>query len=143
VKRHNLRHEFVEYLPDHLEEGTLYVSMQYATAAHKCCCDCGNDVYTPLSPTDWKLTFDGRTVSLVPSIGNWSFPCQSHYFITNDRIQWVRRWSPQEIAAGRASDKRAKQRTYDTNNTATIDRNGEAEGAKPRKHWWRKLTMWF
>jgi hypothetical protein len=79
----------------------------------------------------------------VPSIGDWSFPCQSHYFITNDRIQWVRRWSSQEFAAGRASDRRAKQRIYDATRAATTGRNSGAERAKPPKRWWRKLTMWF
>jgi len=143
VKQHILRHEFIEHFPETLEEGTLYVSMQYGSASHKCCCGCGNDVYTPLSPTDWKLIFDGRTISLYPSIGNWSFLCQSHYFITNNRVQWVRGWSSQEIAAGRANDKRAKQRPYDTNQTATTDRNGEEQREKPPKRWWRKLTMLF
>ena len=71
--------EFVMSIPDSLAERTLYVSMEYATVTHKCCCGCGLEVVTPLSPTDWKLTFDGVSVSLDPSIGNWSFPCRSHY----------------------------------------------------------------
>jgi hypothetical protein len=103
-----LRHEFVEYLPEALEEGTLYVSMQYATAAHRCACGCGNEVITPLSPTDWKLTFDGRTISLSPSIGNWSFPCRSHYWITRDRVEWAASWSQEEVEAGRAKDRKRK-----------------------------------
>lgn len=109
MKRHAITHEFVEFLPEHLEEGTLYISTTYATVAHKCACGCGNDVITPLSPTDWKLTFDGRTVSLHPSIGNWSFPCQSHYWITKDRITWDQRWTREEIDAGRAGDQRRRQ----------------------------------
>src|SRR5260370_37386549 len=76
-----LRHEFVEFIPDseHMEEQTLYVSMQFATVIHKCCCGCGKEVITPLSPTDWKLIFYGKTISLDPSIGNWSFECHLHY----------------------------------------------------------------
>ncbi|WP_417924835.1 DUF6527 family protein [Collimonas pratensis] len=27
---------------------------------------------------DWSLTYDGKTVSLDPSIGNWSLPCRAH-----------------------------------------------------------------
>lgn len=69
-----LKHEFVEFIPDNLEDGTVYVSVGFATVAHKCCCGCGKEVGTPLSPTDWKLIFDGKTVSLDPSIGNWGFP---------------------------------------------------------------------
>jgi hypothetical protein len=82
VNRASIRHEFVDLIPDALEDGVLYVSVQYATALHLCCCGCGSEVVTPLSPTDWSLTFDGDTVSLRPSIGNYSFPCRSHYFIT-------------------------------------------------------------
>jgi hypothetical protein len=137
VTHQTLRHEFVEHFPEQLQDGILYVSVQYASAAHKCCCGCGNDVYTPLSPTDWKVTFDGRTISLDPSIGNWSFPCQSHYFITKNRVEWARRWSRDEIAAGRANDSQAKQRRHDTTTRQDKERN------KPRKPWWRKLTMWF
>jgi hypothetical protein len=112
MKQHTLRHEFVESFPDQLEEGILYISVRFAAATHKCACGCGNTVHTRLSPTDWKLTYDGRTVSLYPSIGNWSFPCQSHYWIRNDRITWSRQWTSEEIAEGRASDQRRKEQQY-------------------------------
>jgi len=79
---------FTEFLPDKLTDGKLYISMQYATASHKCCCGCGYDVVTPISPKDWQLTFDGRSISLKPSIGNWSYPCRSHYWIQQNRVVW-------------------------------------------------------
>jgi len=88
TKKTRLEHRFVEFLPDKLDPGILYVSMQYATASHKCCCGCGRDVVTPISPTDWQLMFDGRSVSLKPSIGNWSYPCRSHYWIKGNRVVW-------------------------------------------------------
>ncbi len=55
--------EFVKSIPNELEDGTLYVSMEYATVAHKCCCGCGKEVVTPLSSTDWMLTYDGESIS--------------------------------------------------------------------------------
>src|SRR5205807_234586 len=73
TRRTALAHEFVEYMPDQLKDGVLYVSIPFATGAHKCCCGCGQEVVTPLSPTDWKLIFDGRSISLDPS--NLSLPC--------------------------------------------------------------------
>jgi hypothetical protein len=96
-----LTHKFVEFIPRELEANTIYVSIPYATAIHNCCCGCGNRVVTPISPADWKLIFDGRSISLEPSIGNWSFPCQSHYWITNNNVVWARRWSKNEISAAR------------------------------------------
>lgn len=108
-----LKHEFVEYIPEKLQEGTIYVSMAYATAAHKCCCGCGKEVVTPLSPTDWQLTFDGLSITLYPSIGNWSFACQSHYWIRCNKIRWAARWSSEEIEYGRADDRKIKDKYYD------------------------------
>ena len=36
----------------------------------------------------WQMIFDGKNVSLRPSIGSWSLPCQSHYLITNSKVAW-------------------------------------------------------
>ena len=107
-----LTQEFVEYIPQDLLEGTIYVSIRFATAAHKCCCGCGSEVVTPLSPTDWQLTFDGETISLEPSIGNWSFACQSHYWIRRNQVKWAPRWSQRQIDAGRAHDQWAKKEPF-------------------------------
>ncbi len=99
-------------MPDHLEDGVLYISMEYATAIHKCCCGCGNEVVTPLSPTDWKLTFDGETISLYPSIGNWNFKCQSHYWIKNDEVEWAPKWTRGQIERGRRFEEQEKKEYY-------------------------------
>lgn len=107
-----LKYEFVEHIPGRLEDDTLYVSLRFATAVHKCCCGCGNEVVTPLSPTDWSITFDGVSISLDPSIGSWSLPCQSHYWIERNVVKWAPRWSKERIRAGRAADKRAKDKYY-------------------------------
>jgi hypothetical protein len=108
MKTVRLAPQFVESFPDEAQPDTLYVSIPYRTALHKCCCGCGRDVVTSISPTDWKVTYDGVNVSLHPSIGNWSFPCQSHYWVRDGSILWAERWTPEEIAAGRAADLRRK-----------------------------------
>ena len=97
-----LQHRFVDVIPDELLDGHLYVCMAHATVVHRCCCGCGAEVVTPLSPDDWELTFDGETISLSPSIGNWSFACRSHYWIRNGRVVWARTWSEREVAAARS-----------------------------------------
>jgi len=96
-----LQHRFVDLIPADLEPGVLYITVGYATAVHSCACGCGGRVVTPFTPTDWQLLFDGETVSLSPSIGNWSFQCQSHYWIRRNRIDWAPRWSAARIARGR------------------------------------------
>lgn len=102
--------EFIELAPSQLQDGILYVSMRYSTVIHRCCCGCGQKVVTPLSPTDWQLFFDGDSVSLTPSIGNWSFKCQSHYWIKKNQVHWAPRWTRKQIEAGRAKDRAAKAR---------------------------------
>ena len=108
----SLDHKFVEYIPDSLDEGILYISIHFATVLHLCCCGCGNEVVTPLDPTDWQLTFDGRSVSLHPSIGNWSFDCQSHYWINQNQVRWSLRLSKKEIEKVRSRDHLEKVRQY-------------------------------
>ncbi len=142
-----LQHEFVEYIPDHLRNGTIYVSIAFATAVHKCCCGCGNEVITPLSPTDWELIFDGESISLEPSIGNWSFPCRSHYWIRRNKVIWAPQWSQDEINAGRAHDLLAKKRYFEgTTNPALNDtRSGGAttREIRPKESLWSKLKKWL
>jgi len=121
-----LTYEFVQAIPEKLEERTIYVAMDYATAVHKCCCGCGKEVVTPLSPTDWKLTYDGESISLSPSIGNWSFECQSHYFIVQNTVKWVDQWSKERIETGRTHDQKTKQTYFGTDKT--IDSKKKTNG---------------
>lgn len=107
-----LRHSFVTAIPDRLEQGVLYVSIPYATSAHLCVCGCGHEVSLPISPTDWLLIFNGESVSLHPSIGNWSLPCQSHYWIRNDQVVWAKAWTKKRIEKGRQVDQRRKERFF-------------------------------
>ncbi len=130
MKRNSVTHRFVESVPDDPEEGVLYVSIPFATAIHKCCCGCGNEVVTPLSRTDWQLGFDGESVSLRPSIGNWSFPCQSHYWIHQDRVRWAERWSDDQIATGRKLDRVTKKR-YFADAAEGYDKLGETGESRP------------
>lgn len=103
-----LEHRFVDLIPGDLEPGVLYVTMGYATAVHSCACGCGARIVTPLTPIDWELRFDGETVSLSPSIGNWSFSCQSHYWIRRNLVEWAPRWSTAQIERGRELAREAR-----------------------------------
>ena len=101
-----LEHLFVDHIPEVIEPGVLYISMNYATAAHQCCCGCGNEVITPITPTDWSLIFDGESISLSPSIGSWTLPCRAHYFIDRGRVIEAPPWSERQVAAERARGRR-------------------------------------
>ena len=116
----HLEHQFVKHIPDELEPGVLYVSMEYGTAAHKCCCGCGEEVVTPFTPTDWKMIFDGETVSLNPSIGNWTLACRSHYVIKRGRVIEAGPWTDKQVEVERRRDRAAKSRFYDVAEPAEL-----------------------
>lgn len=112
MRHHSLQHRFVEHFPERLEPGILYVCLEYGSVAHSCCCGCGEEVVTPLTPTDWKITFDGETISLSPSVGSWTLRCRSHYVIRRGQVIEAGPWSDRQIAAERDRDRRAKVSHY-------------------------------
>jgi hypothetical protein len=136
--RHNhLEHRFVHYIPEQLEPGIIYISMDFATAAHSCCCGCGEQVITPFTPTDWKMTFDGETVTLSPSIGNWNSACQSHYFIVGNRVVEAEPWIDKKGARKRKFGKEKWQNHLDQK----IQSEGDPS-AQPAPSISRRLALW-
>lgn len=112
-RRETISHQFVETMPEDLEEGVLYISTRHRIALHRCLCGCGVEVSTPLAPVEWKLTFDGETVSLSPSVGVWGLPCQSHYWIKRNRIQWSGKLSKEKIERIRTRERIEHERSPD------------------------------
>lgn len=117
MKQKTLSHQFVEYIPEKLDDGVLYISKRYGTAVHKCCCGCGEEVVTPLSPTDWSLHVERNVVTLYPSIGNWSLACRSHYWVRKDKVIWAGQMSQGQIEYGRAMDRAAKKAYFEEVNS--------------------------
>lgn len=140
LKHNRLNHRFVRSIPKVLEPGVLYVSVEYATAIHSCCCGCGQSVVTPITPTDWQLTFDGESISLSPSIGNWGFRCRSHYFIKNGNILEAGQWGQGMVEAGRRQDKVNKAHYYQS----TLDVNAEdSRSSSGKKGLLGKIVHWI
>ena len=129
----HLQHRFVEFIPEILEEGILYISLEYMTVTHLCCCGCGNEVSLPLSPVGWRLIYDGRAISLEPSIGSWSLPCRSHYWIRGNRVQWAEQWSTERVQVARELDRRERDTHF-----SPADRDGPSRilpSTAPRSRW--------
>ncbi|GAO01298.1 hypothetical protein PSR1_00151 [Anaeromyxobacter sp. PSR-1] len=118
-------HRFVDQVPEDLEDGVVYVSIPFSTVIHKCCCGCGHEVVTPLSPHGWQLIFDGQSVSLHPSIGNRALPCRSHYWIKNNRVHWAG-WY-EDAGAKKTGKRRAKARAFIDREDASTDRDVHTE----------------
>lgn len=134
-----LKHEFVEFIPEQLDNGIIYISIPYATASHKCPCGCGNEVVTPLTPTDWSLFFDGVSIGLDPSVGNWSFDCKSHYWIKKNRVVWAKKWSDEMIIMNRKLDLELKKSYY---NEEGADHSPHVEDSS-QTHWIDRFLKFF
>lgn len=128
----------MEFIPDVLDDGVIYVSLTYGTVSHCCCCGCGREVVTPLTPTDWRLIFDGETVSLYPSVGNWDFPCRSHYWIRRNRVEWAEDWSDWQVDAATAKDRMLKSHFYGSpSHGDDADEKSETRGG-----FWSQFWKW-
>ena len=86
LKKVEIEPIFVDSIPEIIEENKLYISEKYKTAIHNCLCGCGEKTITPLTGGSfWDLVKENNgTVSLIGSVGNYSFPCKSHYIITKN-----------------------------------------------------------
>lgn len=142
IRYHQLEHRFVRNIPETLDGGVLYVSIEYATAVHTCCCGCGEEVVTPFSPTDWSLTFDGDTISLSPSVGNWRLPCRSHYVIRRGQVIEAGPWSDERIEAAIDADHRAKSAYYGTKAEGQ-PKAPELDPAPAKNGLWGRMKKWF
>jgi hypothetical protein len=139
-----LVHKFVDQVPEDLENGVVYVSIPFSTVIHKCCCGCGHEIVTPLSPkTGWQLAFDGESISLHPSIGNRALPCRSHYWINRNRVVWAGwRDEPKARKSGRRRGPKARPDAFDEDNAP--DTGIQAKGNVASKRTLRgRLRRWL
>lgn len=146
MRHRTLEHRFVRNVPRGLDPGVLYISMDYATAVHSCCCGCGERVVTPFTPTDWTMTFDGESVTLSPSVGNWNQNCRSHYVIKRGRVIECGSWTDAQVEAERRRDKRAKQSYFSGASTpASMDSPSAtpANGTERGRERWSRFWGWL
>lgn len=92
---------------DELEPGVVYISLKYGCTKHLCCCgECGwethmsirsfeGDENTPQRQEDdtlwsngWSCSVKDGKVTFGPSVGNFQFPCKSHYWIQDGKVVW-------------------------------------------------------
>jgi Family of unknown function (DUF6527) len=103
----------VEFMPQTLEPGVLYVSEKYDSALHLCACGCGTKTSTPLGPAEWNLRETKSGPTLYPSIGNWQQSCKSHYWIYDGKIIWAEQWTSEQIASAANTEDEQRRAYYD------------------------------
>lgn len=127
-----MKHQFVEYIPADLEQGVLYIALEYGAVMHLCADGCGERISTPLHPAQWTLTYDGEAISLSPSVGSGS-ECGSHYWIRNGQVRWFPSMTQDQFKRGRERDRADAQRYYEPD-TATDEEREAQDG------WLARLT---
>lgn len=103
----------VQYIPKSPEPGILYVSEEFEAAVHLCACGCGLKVSTPLGPTEWSFFDSPEGPCLDPSIGNWEFPCRSHYWIQGGQVIWSGDWTYAQVQAGHRAEENRRRAYHD------------------------------
>lgn len=101
--------QVVHRVPEHLCPGILYVCFGCNVVAHLCACGCGEKVILPIDPNFWSVKYDGETVSVTPSIGNFQFPCKSHYWIKENKVIWADNLA---VAGKRKKTKKRKKKRW-------------------------------
>ena len=93
----NLPPSWILVIPSNLDDGIMYICLNCNVIVHKCACGCGEKTVTPIDRNyGWIMKYDGQTVTLRPSIGNFSIPCNSHYYITENRVEWIEKYQNQK-----------------------------------------------
>jgi hypothetical protein len=83
---------FVEEMTDLYKINHIYISEKYNVSKHICLCGCEEMVVMPLDDGTkwWKLVKEkDGTISFIGSVGNFQYPCKSHYIITKNKANFV------------------------------------------------------
>ena len=93
------------------------------------------------------MIYDGEAISLKPSVGNWSFDCKSHYWITNNEVKWSLKWSDETIHKVRAVEDSEREEYYKNKDSQNLEEglSYSVELSKPepkKKSWFQKLLFW-
>jgi hypothetical protein len=83
-------------------------------------------------------------VSLDPSVGNWSFPYCSHYFIRNGAMLWAGDMSEAAIKRGRVhADEQRKSYYEDRSGSVSVQPEPIEQNAPEVEGIWVRLKRWF
>jgi hypothetical protein len=87
------------------------------------------------------MTFDGEGVSLLPSIGNWTLKCRSHYVIDRGKVIEAGPGSDEQVEAERRRDRATKERFYGQSPSARSPIQELAPA--PNRSFWRRVRAWI
>ncbi|MEJ0094984.1 MAG: DUF6527 family protein [Methylocella sp.] len=80
---------------------------------------------------------DGETISLSPSIGNWTLNCRSHYVIDRGKVIEAGPWCDEQVEAERRRDRAAKVRFY--GQSSKVEPPVQPHPPKAAPSFWRRV----
>ena len=129
--------KFVERIHAKSEElmsGIIYICAKHRTVVHRCPCGCDGLSEFVLSPTRFRMSYDGDSVTFSPSVGNAYLRCRSHYWIRGNQVEWCPPMQDSEIV-------RAREREH--RETLETRRQQDLRKSKDNESLWDKFTkMW-
>ena len=143
MKASQFRLAEVESFPRPLQAGVLYYSERFSGAAHACACGCGMEVITPISPVQWRITRNAQGVSLRPSIGNWNFPCRSHYWIIDSSVHWSTDMTEDQIRARRAYNSALREQYFKAKSAEQSPITSQPSSSADHRNLLERLISWL
>lgn len=90
------------------------------------------------------MSFNGDSVSLYPSVGNWNLRCRSHYVVRDGRVIEAPKWTKEQIEAGRRRDKDALADYFEDRQKISARVETAAPAAvPPERGLWCRLKDWL
>lgn len=113
--------EEVVSFPHSFQPGILYWSKEFEMSAHVCACGCSDVIQLPVDSQNYTIILTPTGPTLRPSVGNWGV-CDAHYYITAGNVEWMPKWTPTQIAIGRAAEDARRQTHYEAARTPLLAR---------------------
>jgi len=91
IRKESVTPEYIEFMPevDDMKENTIYISLKFSVTGHRCLCGCGSLTILPINNDGWNMTDNDNKLTFTPSVGNFQYPCKSHYIITKGVANFV------------------------------------------------------
>jgi hypothetical protein len=88
----------VDRIPKELSDGIVYHNQEFELGAMLCACGCGHRIDL-LVPDSHQLTSVDGLATIRPSILVSDAPCNSHYYISDGRVEWLTTFTPAQVAS--------------------------------------------
>ena len=100
IRKESVTPKYVEFMTNvnDMKDNIIYISLKYGVTGHRCLCGCGLLTILPLNQKEdseeirnhgWGMTDNDGKLTFTPSVGNYQYPCKSHYIITKGVANFV------------------------------------------------------